>query len=434
VSCPGLLQHASKKRPPIDCDYLVIGGGFAGIHCARKLADAGFHVTVLESADQLMDGASRRNMARIHHGWHYPGSAETARSCIPAAFDFLEEFGDVLLRSGPARSAPLRRGLCLLASGSFTAPDAWLAQAETLRAAYAAELARRAVTFGPASEFFQVLDQAEWGSTLVPEKIQLAASTLEPLVNLVALSTKLTREVQQHPRICALTGHEVVNARSVERKGGSRVELAVAVHGGSVLLFRASRVINASWAGRRELDLCLARQLATASVPSTTYRLRAILRVELLSDLRFLPTLLAVHGPFFTFSNCGDGTGLMMYEPVSNVATMQDHIPPEWAPIMHGALPPGDRAQLAQSILDGVSGFVPALRRARPMEVMGSVLYHCGRADIYDPRSEVHHRLGTGMKLIGKNWISLDTGKLSWIPRYVDEVVQYCTKERLEVA
>ncbi|MFJ7208412.1 FAD-dependent oxidoreductase [Streptomyces sp. NPDC098789] len=48
----------SDVRGP-DRDYVVIGGGFAGLHCARRLADAGFQVTVLERTGRLMAGASR---------------------------------------------------------------------------------------------------------------------------------------------------------------------------------------------------------------------------------------------------------------------------------------------------------------------------------------------------------------------------------------
>src|SRR3989344_7560927 len=48
----GILHIKSVYCPPlqnkISCDYLVIGGGFAGLHTALRLVDAGKKVVLLE--------------------------------------------------------------------------------------------------------------------------------------------------------------------------------------------------------------------------------------------------------------------------------------------------------------------------------------------------------------------------------------------------
>jgi len=57
---------------------VVIGGGFFGCATAIHLAQQGWRVDVLEQGDQLMQRASYVNQARLHNGYHYPRSFQTA--------------------------------------------------------------------------------------------------------------------------------------------------------------------------------------------------------------------------------------------------------------------------------------------------------------------------------------------------------------------
>ena len=61
----------------------IVGGGFFGVLAALRLSQAGFHVTIFEKQTGLMLGASYINQNRLHMGYHYPRSDETARdSCL----------------------------------------------------------------------------------------------------------------------------------------------------------------------------------------------------------------------------------------------------------------------------------------------------------------------------------------------------------------
>ena len=57
---------------------VVIGGGFFGCATAIHLAQRGWSVDVLEQGAELMQRASYVNQARLHNGYHYPRSFQTA--------------------------------------------------------------------------------------------------------------------------------------------------------------------------------------------------------------------------------------------------------------------------------------------------------------------------------------------------------------------
>lgn len=57
---------------------IVIGGGFYGCSIAEHLARYGWRVTLFEREPELMTRASLVNQARLHNGYHYPRSFQTA--------------------------------------------------------------------------------------------------------------------------------------------------------------------------------------------------------------------------------------------------------------------------------------------------------------------------------------------------------------------
>ena len=57
---------------------VVMGGGFFGCATAIHLAQKGWSVDLLEQGDKLMQRASYVNQARLHNGYHYPRSFQTA--------------------------------------------------------------------------------------------------------------------------------------------------------------------------------------------------------------------------------------------------------------------------------------------------------------------------------------------------------------------
>ena len=74
-------------------DVIIIGAGFYGLQLARHLSGKGRKVLVLESENGAMLRASLKNQARIHAGYHYPLSVQTALSCQRNHDRFVAERG-----------------------------------------------------------------------------------------------------------------------------------------------------------------------------------------------------------------------------------------------------------------------------------------------------------------------------------------------------
>src|ERR1043166_4650073 len=78
----------------VDC--VVIGAGVVGLAAARKLAQAGREVIVLEEAEAIGTVTSSRNSEVIHAGIYYRAGSLMARMCVSgkhALYRYCEEHG-----------------------------------------------------------------------------------------------------------------------------------------------------------------------------------------------------------------------------------------------------------------------------------------------------------------------------------------------------
>lgn len=74
-------------------NYVILGGGFYGLYSALFLAERGIQVTLIERDAVFFSRASYINQARIHLGYHYPRSLDTALKTAAYFHRFVKDYG-----------------------------------------------------------------------------------------------------------------------------------------------------------------------------------------------------------------------------------------------------------------------------------------------------------------------------------------------------
>ena len=95
--------HAAvKRRWPRTClvKVAVVGGGIFGVTAAVHAALAGHETHLYEALPDIMSAASGVNQYRLHRGYHYPRSSDTARATIDGEKLFRDEYGAAVVDDG----------------------------------------------------------------------------------------------------------------------------------------------------------------------------------------------------------------------------------------------------------------------------------------------------------------------------------------------
>ena len=77
-------------------DVLIVGSGLFGCCTAIELSKAGFKVDLIDSEHDIMSQASKVNHNRIHLGYHYLRSVETAEQSIEGLLSFMFNYGNAI--------------------------------------------------------------------------------------------------------------------------------------------------------------------------------------------------------------------------------------------------------------------------------------------------------------------------------------------------
>src|SRR4051812_9521856 len=100
-------------------DVLIIGAGLFGCCAAIELAQAGFNIDLIDSEADIMQQASRVNHNRVHLGYHYLRSIETAEQSLEGLISFM-------LNYGSAVESQFNNYYAIAKQNSRTSPDEFL--------------------------------------------------------------------------------------------------------------------------------------------------------------------------------------------------------------------------------------------------------------------------------------------------------------------
>ncbi len=80
-------------------DKVIIGAGLYGLYAAKKSIDKGEKVVILEKDNACFTRATYINQARVHMGYHYPRSLNTATKSANYFHRFLEDYSFCIHKS-----------------------------------------------------------------------------------------------------------------------------------------------------------------------------------------------------------------------------------------------------------------------------------------------------------------------------------------------
>lgn len=115
------LSQASRRAA---ASIGVIGAGIFGVSIALELSGSGFAVSLYEKSDDILTGATARNLFRVHRGYHYPRDLDTAHAARDGYVSFAQTFGAAFATAVPHHYA--------IASTSRTTAEQFEAHCEML--------------------------------------------------------------------------------------------------------------------------------------------------------------------------------------------------------------------------------------------------------------------------------------------------------------
>lgn len=97
----------------------IIGCGIFGSEVALLLSQSGFSVSVIESKEEILQGASGNNLNRVHVGFHYPRDLETAKQAYQCYDEFRKKYSSCV-------NADFLNSYFIANEGSLTSPDRFI--------------------------------------------------------------------------------------------------------------------------------------------------------------------------------------------------------------------------------------------------------------------------------------------------------------------
>ena len=392
----------------------MLGAGLQGTTVAFALAEAGFTVTVVDEAGGCLERASIRNEGKIHLGFVYAHDTtrRTASVMLESALAFgplLEHWLGAALQWRDAATGPFSYLILtdsLVESGKLL--EAW----EGLQATY--EQRRRSASY--LGERPSRLWAVPTGAARQPftDRVSLVVDTVERAVDPQYLKRLVHARLEADGRICSRYGHRV---RTVRRTlNGFKIEATDS--SGKRWTAESSVVVNCLWAGRLAID----REMGVLPRRPWVYRLKYRLLGRLPDQLRNLPSVTMMLGPFGDVVNLGEGRVYLSWYPTCLGGWSSDVEPPEsWIVPCRDGVSTSEAGDLVERTLEAFDRIVPGLGDCRIDSVAAGVIFSWGATDIDDLGSELHRRHDIGPEF-HDGYVTVNTGKLTSAPMFARQV------------
>ena len=398
----------------------VIGGGLQGACIALELARRGVTVDLYERNLTCFAEASTHNEGKIHLGYVYAGdrTLKTARLAATGALCFQSLLrrwvGDVIDRipvSSPFHYVVHRDGLI--------DPTAFATHVDRVT-----EFIRTIVP-GRTVEYFgqdptrspQLLPSAAYDGLYDPAKVAAVFQTSEISFDPEALASIFRQRLAETPEICMLLGRKALSVvpRNTEL-------LVYSVDAENQHSEAYDHVVNASWAGRLQLDA----SMGIAPQEKWTFRFKYFVRITVPIGAHAVSATIVL-GPFGDTASYSNGVRYLSWYPTGVVARSNDIEPPE----IPATLAESAGHALAVAIASGLGRVMPSTlglgdgMGSGPV-VKGGWIFAWGSTDIDDPSSRFHQRYDVGVHTHGR-YLSIDTGKLTMAPLFAVEAADRIT-------
>ncbi|MBY0545602.1 MAG: hypothetical protein K2Q14_08700, partial [Gammaproteobacteria bacterium] len=388
-------------------------------------------VLLIDAKNDILQGSSYNEYYKLHTDLHYAGDPEN----------------DV--------TASIHRGQHYLMSNSFFSKTNVFKICQKLKHIYESRVSLDGnEILGEPADFIKLL--AEDAYPYIAKKIQcdneqgidttervvLGIETAESQINFTDFKEYLRGELSKHETLTLLTGCRVNSVTASNEIVGYDILLEnnfdLEYKGEEQLKIKTQAVVVCVWKNIEKITRELRPLSAQKSDDVCQMRIKISILITLPEELRDMNTCIFFAGPHASITNQNDGTALLTYEPVMNVAIYPAGEEPSTdteegrrvnevisTPLLSTE---GIGQELAEGIREEVSRYIPAMDSAKILEVrVGFVRIYAdnsNKCSIHDPNRAILRRREFGLTRLARCAYTLVGMKMSFTEQIAQMIVE----------
>lgn len=374
VNMPKKL-HGGKTKT---YDVIVAGAGIAGVCTALTLAEAGYHVLLLEKKHDVLEGTSNVTPGRMSLGIHYLGDYPTAEYNLCRTLEFIKKFRnyfpDCFIRGSDNDSWHF--GLYAIVNNSLISPSQALYFIERLKEHYREVIRQPDFNFitefyGYADEFYEKLRIDSYDSINF-SRISLLLRTKEMLLNWSKFKNILKFQLKSNLLIDIVNFADVINISDGNQSYKHEV-CYLDIYGKKQSIL-SNFVVICAWQNIEKIN-----EYSGIKQSHVTNRIKFLVTIQLPNKLLSHPSTFFCIGPFAMFSNMGNGTAKITYAPKTNyfISTSKSLFFQENEKRIFNEdefVCDEKLKQIGQNIILGISEYMPDIKKAKLLDVKSGIV------------------------------------------------------------